>query len=99
MSITENINKIRTAVLGKEVRESIASSIEECYKDSTTNVNNSVMEVSKARGNYNTLDDRLNSQDLMLSDKATAEALAVERARIDNLLKLQDGSTTGDASL
>ena len=98
MSITENIKKIRTAVLGKDVRSAIADSIEECYKDATTK-DNANMEVSKARGNYNTLDDRLNSQDLMLSDKATAEALAVERARIDNLLKLQDGSTTGDAEL
>ena len=98
MSITENIKKIRTAVLGKEVRSAIADSIEECYKDATTK-DNANMEVSKARGNYNTLDDRLNSQDLKLSDKATAEALAVERARIDNLLKLQDGSTTGDAEL
>lgn len=98
MSITENIKKIRTAVLGKDVRTAIADSIEECYKDATTK-DNANMEVSKARGNYNTLDDRLNSQDLMLSDKATAEALAVERARIDNLLKLQDGSTTGDAEL
>lgn len=98
MSITENINKIRTAVLGKEVRESIASSIEECYQDATTK-DNANMEVSKARGNYNTLDDRLNSQDLKTANKATAEALAVERARINSLASLKEGSTTGDAEL
>ena len=98
MSITENINKIRTAVLGKEVRSAIADSIEECYKDATTK-DNANMEVSKARGNYNTLDDRLNTQDLKLSDKATVKALAVERARINSLASLKEGSTTGDAEL
>lgn len=89
MAIQKNINKIRTAVLGKEVRSAIADSIEECYIDATTK-NNANMEVSYARGEYNTLDDRLNAQDLTLE---------VEKARIDNFTKLQDGSTTGDAEL
>lgn len=98
MSITENINKIRTAVLGKEVRTAIADSIEECYKDATTK-DNANMEVSYARGEYNSLSDRLNNQDRILNNSATKTELEVEKARIDNFTKLAEGSTTGDAEL
>ena len=45
MSITENIKKIRTAVLGKDVRSAIADSIEECYKDATTKDNANIKRV------------------------------------------------------
>ena len=36
-SITEMIKNIRNAILGKEVRESIASAIEQCYEDANKN--------------------------------------------------------------
>lgn len=35
MTITDYLNKIRTAVFGRDVREAIASAIETCYNDAT----------------------------------------------------------------
>lgn len=42
---------------------------------------------------------RLDVHDSAIATKAEAAALAVEKARIDNLATLTDGSTTGDAEL
>lgn len=36
-TISEIVNKIRTAIHGKDVREAIASGIEKCYEDASTN--------------------------------------------------------------
>lgn len=36
-TIREIVNKIRTAIYGKDVREAIASGIEKCYEDASTN--------------------------------------------------------------
>lgn len=36
-TISEIVNKIRTAIYGKDVREAIASGIEKCYEDASTN--------------------------------------------------------------
>lgn len=68
-NITQDIANIRKAVYGKEVRESIASAIEQCYTDASKN-GNANMEVSRARGTYSTLNKRLNENDSVVSKKA-----------------------------
>ena len=45
------------------------------------------------------IDNRFAQTNAQLSEKASEQALAVERARIDNLTTLGEGSTTGDAEL
>lgn len=60
--IQDFLNKIRTAKYGREVRESIASAIEETYNDASKD-GNANMEVSNARGNYETLNERLDGID------------------------------------
>ena len=45
------------------------------------------------------IDNRFAQTNAQLSQKASEKALAVERARIDNLANLSEGSTTGDAEL
>ena len=105
-NITNKLNQIKNAIYGKEVRGAIHDAIKECYDDATVNHDNANMEVKMARGTHNTLNDRLNKSDeiqaqtnAQLSTKASEKALAVERARIDSLTRLSEGSTTGDAEL
>ena len=63
MSITNYLNKIKTAVYGKDVRGAIHDAIKECYDDASVNHDNANMEVKMARGTHNTLNDRLNKSD------------------------------------
>ena len=67
-SIIELIKNIRNARLGKDVRESIASAIEQTYEDATEK-GSSNMEVAQARGAFNTLRERLNNSDTVKADK------------------------------
>ena len=73
-SITEFIKNIRNARLGKDVRESIASAIEQTYEDATEK-GSSNMEVAQARGAFNTLRERLNNSDSVKADKTTTNNL------------------------
>lgn len=57
-NIAEYLRTLRTAVFGKDVRESIAQSIEQTYEDATRS-GNANMEVSDARGYYSSLKNRL----------------------------------------
>lgn len=105
-NITNYLNKIKTAVYGKDVRGAIHDAIKQVYDDASVNHDNANMEVKMARGTHNTLNDRLDNVDeiqaqtnAQLSTKASEQALAVERSRIDNFAKLTVGSTTGDAEL
>lgn len=61
-NITELVNKIRNTILGKDVRESIAASIEQCYEDAAKG-ENANMEVIDARGTFSTLRKRLDDSD------------------------------------
>lgn len=57
-NITEYLKNIRSAIFGKDVRESIAKAIEQTYEDATES-GNANMEVIDARGSYGTLKKRL----------------------------------------
>lgn len=63
MSIQEHLNKIRNAIKGSEVRESIAKGIETAYDDASEKHNNANMEVRLARGTNPNLNTRLNNMD------------------------------------
>lgn len=89
MTIQNELNKIKTAVLGKDVRTAIHDSIKKTYDDATEN-GNANMEVEMARGIHPNLNKRLTSSE---------QEIDVEKKRIDNLAKLGEGSTTGDAEL
>lgn len=120
-NITNYLNKIKTAVYGKEVRGAIHDAIKQVYDDASVNHDNANMEVKMARGTHNTLNDRLDNVDeiqaqtnaqlsqsknelraeinIIDSKKANQIDLETQKSRIDQLTKLEEGSTTGDAEL
>ena len=105
-NIQNELNNIKNAVFGKDVRDSIHNAIKTCYDDASIVNNNANMEVKMARGVHKTLNGRLDSVDSQLEQnmnkintKASKQEVDVERKRIDSLAKLSEGSTTGDAEL
>ena len=62
-NITNYLNKIKTAVYGKDVRGAIHDAIKQVYDDASVNHDNANMEVKMARGTHNTLNDRLDNVD------------------------------------
>src|SRR5699024_10847807 len=74
MSIGKYLDKIRNAVYGREVRESIAKGIETAYNDAAEKHDNANMEVKLARGTNPNLNTRLNKMDEV--DKQTTTQLA-----------------------
>ena len=63
MSIQNYLDKIKTALFGKDVRQAIHDAIKQCYDDASVEHDNANMEVKLARGVYNTLNDRLEESD------------------------------------
>ena len=63
MSIQNYLNQIKTAVFGKDVRQSIHDAIKQCYDDASVDNDNANMEVKLARGSHTTLNDRLNESE------------------------------------
>ena len=63
MSIQNYLNQIKSAVFGKDVRQSIHDAIKQCYDDAAVNHNNANMEVKLARGTHDTLNDRLDENE------------------------------------
>jgi len=91
-SIIELIKNIRNARLGKDVRESIASAIEQTYEDATEK-GSSNMEVAQARGGFNTLRERLNNSDTV---KASKQEVATADNNLQNQINsLASGSPAG----
>lgn len=105
MSIGNYLNKIRNAIYGREVRESIAKGIETAYNDASEKHDNANMEVKLARGANPNLNTRLNKMDevdkqttAQLAQKAKQTDLEIEQARIDSLIA-NAGDTDGNAEL
>lgn len=108
-NITNYLNKIKTAVYGKDVRGAIHDAIKQVYDDASVNHDNANMEVKMARGTHNTLNDRLDKSEQKLDEtnaqlsqiedsKATKLEVDVERTRIDNIVK-NEGTSVDDLEL
>ena len=54
-NITNYLNKIKTAVYGKDVRGAIHDAIKQVYDDASVNHDNANMEVKMARGSVSSL--------------------------------------------
>lgn len=98
-------DKIRKAIFGGDVRDSIADGIEvveqlrEDYDKQVINAGNSNAEIVDARGGHIKLKDRLDQVDSHLEHKANQVDLEVEKARIDLLTKIENGETDGNSEL
>ena len=106
MSIQNYLEKIKTSIFGKDVRQSIHDAIKQCYDDASVVHDNANMEVKMARGTYDTLNDRITENEKkqekissQLDTKVEESALKTLEARMDTFTKLPEGSTTGDAEL
>lgn len=62
-NITNYLNKVKTAIYGKDVRGAIHDAIKQVYDDASVDHDNANMEVKLARGTHNTLNDRLDNVD------------------------------------
>lgn len=63
--ITGYIDKIKNAVLGKDVKSAIADGLEQAYNDAI-DAGNSAAEVSVASGKYPSLGERINAEETSL---------------------------------
>lgn len=97
-NITELIKNIRNAIYGKDVRESIASAIEQTYEDAAEQ-GNANMEVSEARGTFTTLNNRLNNSDNVKADKTEVEDEVTARKKADSSLQSQVNSLASGSPL
>lgn len=90
-NIERYLESILHAVYGKDVRKAIHDAIEQCYTDG----NAGSIDIEARR----MLNNKAEISQLQAVNVERKAEIAVERARIDNLASLSEGSTTGDAEL
>src|SRR5699024_6972712 len=93
MSIGKYLDKIRNAVYGREVRESIAKGIETAYNDEAEKHDKANMEVKLARGTHSNLNNRLKKMDEV--DEQTTAQLA-QKANDSQVRKKSNPITLND---
>ena len=90
-NITNYLNKIKTAVYGKDVRGAIHDAIKQVYDDASVNHDNANMEVKMARGTHNTLNDRLDNVDeIQAQTNAQLSDINMHTSGYININELQD---------
>jgi hypothetical protein len=67
MNINETLDRVKNSIYGRDIRQAIIDAVNTVYADAATS-GNANMEVTAARGLYNTLIDRLNASDLVIAD-------------------------------
>lgn len=94
-NITNYLNKVKTAIYGKEVRGAIHDAIKQVYDDASVEHDNANMEVKLARGTHNTLNDRLDNVD-EIQAQTNAQLSSVTRLinhnNLDELMALTKNS-------
>lgn len=105
-NIQENLKKIREAVYGKEVRQAIHDSIHDCYEDGKSGATDLIAremcdDLKLIKADNTALEDEKNQRITAITQERSErqKEIDVERKRINNLAKLQEGGTTGDAEL
>lgn len=87
-NIKTYLAQIKKAVYGKDVRSAIYNAIKQCYRDAI-DADNTNMEVVEARGNYSTLNERLQA---LAASTSTNNDLTLEEINInDVVINLRDG--------
>ena len=84
-NIKTHLNNIKGALYGKDVRNSIHDAIEQCYTDASIN-GNANMEVTQARGEYETLGERLDDHASQLAHKTNKTETQKLQTQVDGLV-------------
>lgn len=95
MSIQNYLNQIKSAVFGKDVRQSIHDAIKQCYDDASIDHDNANMEVKLARGSHDTLNERFTSVEENI--KNNSEQLEQMAINIENYRYLVEGDDWTEA--
>lgn len=95
------LNKIKTAVFGRDVRSSIHDAINQCYKDATGHPDSVAAVIKEMDDTKAVVDYTIDAQNGVIAEikdmsKTTLSKVEVEKARLDQLLG-QTGSVTGSA--
>lgn len=96
-NITNYLNKIKTAIFGKDVRDAIHDAIKQVYDDASVNHDNANMEVKLARGDHNTLNDRLGNLAATKANKSDigTPLIANSTSEMKDTTKVYVNSTDG----
>ena len=99
-NIANFINNIKTAIFGKDVRQSICDAIEQCYEDVSKD-GNANAEVVQARSTYETLNKRLNADTQRLQSQINGLAsggplVANSVAEMNDVSRIYVNTTDGN---
>ena len=107
-TIDEALDAITQKKYGKDVRYALRVGLERVYHDAQENSNDNNMEVARARGAFNALNNRLENIDALLTGKADGGEVKTMIANIldgsprgtyANLSALQQAKPTGDTGV